>query len=1081
MKAKRFSWLLALLLSITAKSVAAGYTDNFTGGRTDFRDETIYFMMTTRFYDGDPSNNVLCWDNQQEQIKTGDPCWRGDFKGVIDKLDYIKALGFTAIWITPVVQNASGYDYHGYHAMDFSKVDLRYESQDVNFQTLIDKAHAKGLKIILDVVFNHTGNFGESYFCPEFTRNTNIKNQATAEACMKPNAALLGSDYATLTPAQQYQRRLALMKNTDGQNHDKNNYWHHFGNFNWDNETRWWAQIAGDCVDLNTENPRVYNYLVKCYGDFIKMGVDGFRIDTSGHIARLTFNKAFIPQLHEIGRQYAHKRLNNAPFYMFGEVCARFGSVVYRDQAAMSPFFYTWQSPSKYAWSEDESEWIGKEYPISEELNFSNTNMASCEAEYADYNTSNTSEFNSKNAFLEDNTYHAPDASKASGFNVIDFPMHYNFTNAGSAVNIAKQGDHLYNDATWNVVYVDSHDYGPQPSDGIRFNGGTGQWAENLSMMFTFRGIPCIYYGSEIEFRKGMPIDKGPNGPLSQTGRAYFGGYITGNVNASDFGEYTASGNVAATLNQDLAQHLRRLNLIRKAVPALRKGQYSWNGCSSNGGYAFKRRYTDNGIDSYALVALNAGATFTGVLNGTYKDVVTGNTIQVNNGTLSTGSFSGQGNMRIYVLNGPGKIGEDGKFLYGNSSVSKASQVAYDGNQEAGTDQYIGPDDAIKDAAVELSPAGGSFKTETLSVKASLNESATSGWYRIGNGNKNNISSNATFTIGAGMNYGENVSVTWGATGADGIEHTGEAVYTKVDPNATITIYVKSSTAPNLYAWHKPNGNTVKLNGDWPGKKMTQTVTIAEQTFYAHTFSDVESLNVIFNNGSQQTADITGITSDTYFTWNGGTGYEKINRPEENKPEDEQQYAAVTMNGAYTTYSYEKDLDFSKVSGLTAFVVSGYKRINGEMKFVLTSIEEAAAGVGVILKGTPGTNYNIPYTSSEYSYGNFLIGCTESTTIYTTDGDKTNFVLMNNNGAYNFAKVSSSRTLPARKAYLQLPTSLAVSAAKEIGFVEEDNTTGISETTVTNEDGYYYSVSGMRVENPVKGVYIKNGKKYIFK
>ena len=81
--------------------------------------------------------------------------------------DYIKALGFTAIWITPVVQNASGYDYHGYHASDFSKVDCRYQSGDgkksgdVMFQELIDKAHAKGIKIILDIVLNHTGNFGE--------------------------------------------------------------------------------------------------------------------------------------------------------------------------------------------------------------------------------------------------------------------------------------------------------------------------------------------------------------------------------------------------------------------------------------------------------------------------------------------------------------------------------------------------------------------------------------------------------------------------------------------------------------------------------------------------------------------------------------------------------------------------------------------------------------------------------------------------------------------------------------------------------------------------------------------------------
>ena len=117
---------------------------------------------------------------------------------------------------------------------------------------------------------------------------------------MKPSASLLGNDYASLQGSTQYQRRLALMKNTDGTNPGSNNYWHRFGNFNWDNETRWWAQIAGDCVDLNTENPTVYNYLVKCYGGFIKMGVDGFRIDTSGHIARLTFNHAFIPQF-EVG------------------------------------------------------------------------------------------------------------------------------------------------------------------------------------------------------------------------------------------------------------------------------------------------------------------------------------------------------------------------------------------------------------------------------------------------------------------------------------------------------------------------------------------------------------------------------------------------------------------------------------------------------------------------------------------------------------------------------------------------------------------------------------------------------------
>ena len=139
-------WAVLMLMLVSMQTMA---TDTFTSNRTDFRDESIYFMMTTRFYDGDTGNNVLCWDNQSAQIETKDPCWRGDFQGVIDKLDYIKALGFTAIWITPVVQNASGYDYHGYHAMDFQHVDCRYQSSDGSkdgdamFQELIDKAHAK--------------------------------------------------------------------------------------------------------------------------------------------------------------------------------------------------------------------------------------------------------------------------------------------------------------------------------------------------------------------------------------------------------------------------------------------------------------------------------------------------------------------------------------------------------------------------------------------------------------------------------------------------------------------------------------------------------------------------------------------------------------------------------------------------------------------------------------------------------------------------------------------------------------------------------------------------------------------------
>ena len=857
-----------MLMLVSMQTMA---TDVFTSNRTDFRDESIYFMMTTRFYDGDPSNNVLCWDNQEAQKSTKDPCWRGDFQGVIDKLDYIKALGFTAIWITPVVQNASGYDYHGYHASDFSKVDCRYQSGDgsksgdVMFQELIDKAHKKGIKIILDIVLNHTGNFGEEHFCKEFDRDTRLRNQADINACMIPNLETLGSDYPGLLPGYQYQRRLAMMKNTDGQNHDTHNYWHHFGNFNWDLPNRWWAQIAGDCVDLNTENNTVADYLVKCYGNFIKMGVDGFRIDTSGHISRLTFCKQFIPQFAALGKKYEDKRLNKAPFFMYGEVCARFGSVQYRGQDNLSPYYYTWKAPQNLMDSFDGSQ----SYWDTQEIYDSGTGydaklMPLCEKDNADSPESN-------NTFMLNGAWHEPDYSQSSGFNVIDFPLHYNFSNAGSAYGLAKSGDMKYNDATFNVVYVDSHDYGPQPNDGVRFGGSDAQWAENLSLMFTFRGIPCLYYGSEIGFKRGAKIDNGPNGPLSDTGRAYFGGYITGDVTATDFGEYKASGNVDATLNHDLAQHLIRLNKIRQAVPALRKGQWTDEGCTpAKGGIAFKRAYKD----SYALVALNGGATFTGCPAGTYTDLVTGKTYT--GSTITVDAPNNQGQVRVLVKDWTGgKIIEDGAFIYGTAAQHKSGQD-YDGNQEAGTTWV--DETPLQPVSVSLSPAGGSFRTNTVTVTAELSEDALSGWYQIEGQDKVDLTPGkpANFTIGEDMDFNQTKTVTWSATSSEG-EKTGKVTYTKVDPNAAITVYVKADKAPYIHAWITGGKN---LTGEWPGKVMDGPVEIDGAKYWTYDFDNVESFNVILNNGSgAQSGEISGIIGDTYLEYDGSRSAKKIDAP----------------------------------------------------------------------------------------------------------------------------------------------------------------------------------------------------------
>lgn len=568
--------------------------------RGDFREETIYFLLPTRFFDGDRSNNYRSPDPNNKNPES-DPEWRGDFKGLIEKLDYIKALGFTAVWVTPVVENKSGYDYHGYHAYDFNKTDARLLSSGYDLQRLINEVHSRGMKLVMDIVLNHSGNWGA---------------KGLFEPVNNPN----------LPPQQQYMDRVRQLFSSG--------FYHDGWLSSWESYDEQNKSIAGDCMDFNTEDARTRAYLIASYNRMIDMGVDAFRVDTVKHVSRYIFNRYFVPAFQARGGKN---------FYMFGEVCTRVRSVWNRDIPSLSAPFYTWKERKDYS------------------------HLTDTEAVYQNWldNRSNPeNQPQSGNHYLNGNNYHNPDYSQRSGFDVIDFPMHWNFENAHTAFGI-HGSDGCYNDATWNVVYVDSHDYGPD-NNGKRYNGGMGAWAENFSLMFTFRGIPCIYYGSEVEFMAGAPCDEGMNAPLSATGRAYFGDFIEGSVQVENFGVWhNASGIMADTLSRPLSAHLARLNRIRRAIPALQKGQYSTQDIS--GGLAFKRRYTAGNVDSFVLVTISGGATFSNIPNGRYVDAVTGDVQNVTNGSLSA-HCSGQGNMRVYVLDlpnnsAPGKIGDAGVFL----------------------------------------------------------------------------------------------------------------------------------------------------------------------------------------------------------------------------------------------------------------------------------------------------------------------------------------------------------------------------------------------------------------------------------
>ncbi|MCI7799204.1 MAG: alpha-amylase family glycosyl hydrolase [Spirochaetia bacterium] len=636
----------------------------------DFREESIYFLMTARFYDGDPSNNRWCRsDDSSGNRANNDYPWRGDFKGLIEKLDYIKALGFSAIWITPPVLNRSDFDFHGYHAWNMNKIDPRLESTGATYQDLINECHKRGMKVIQDIVLNHSSRYGlEDLFVPKYWGDRDDPDWGKDSTInyydeYNPSFTYNGLDIEPKSGKTWYNGDLwqkekpSLPWNPDlstwgvklGTNNEGRPYygcqWPNLSLFNpeyfhtgwlknWEDETCQSGTIHEDCIDLNTESAAVQKYLIDAYTKYIEMGVDGFRVDTVKHVSRLMFNRHFIPAFKEAGGEN---------FYMFGEVCTRVNEVWNHGVSPLSTPFYTWKERKTY--SADDSSAVHEAYEYENGQGVNNQPV-------------------SDNHALNGNEYHKPDYSQKSGLDVIDFPMHWNFSNAKSAYN-QRGNDKYYNDATWNVVYVDSHDYGPNMDN--RYGGGTAAWAENMTYMWTFRGIPCLYYGSEIEFKAGSPCDKGPSAPLESTGRAYYGNHIEGSVTTTDFGEWSnATGEMKTTLESPLSKHLSHLNKIRRAIPALQKGQYSNEGC--NGTMAFKRRFTDDSTDSFVLVTVSGSATFTGLPEGTYIDVVTGDEKIIEKGGTIEANCSGKANARIYVLTttktkAPGKITGSSPYL----------------------------------------------------------------------------------------------------------------------------------------------------------------------------------------------------------------------------------------------------------------------------------------------------------------------------------------------------------------------------------------------------------------------------------
>lgn len=203
------------------------------------------------------------------------------------------------------------------------------------------------------------------------------------------------------------------------------------------------------------------------------------------------------------------------------------------------------------------------------------------------------------------------------------------------------------------------------------------------------------------------------------------------------------------------------------------------------------------------------------------------------------------------------------------------------------------------------------------------------------------------------------------------------------------------------------------------------------------------------------------------------------------EPEPVETEAVIKMTGKYGTFCCTHDLDFSNVSGLKAYIATTTTRNGDVMVLTIQEAKDIPATEGIMLitdNGQPG-EFHVPYGKTNVlAMTNLFKGTTVDTYIYGEKDGKINFILANGSQGIGFYKAEDG-TLPAGKAYLPLKAT-AASNAKAVRFVTDDETTGINGITgdENNTDGMpYYTLTGIRTDKPVKGVYIRGGKKVIIK
>lgn len=539
MKYSTLSLLVSLaLLGGCAQQQSQSERPHYYGTQEPFAEEAIYFLLTDRFVDGDPANNhehqggdhptfnrpMAGPDGQEANVGY----LGGDFKGILDNAEYLADLGISAVWISPIVDNPdqafTGGDpvgfaqpgdggktgFHGYWGTNFYTVDEHWESQGLSFADLTRRLEDEhGIKVVLDIVANHSS---PAYSMPE--------EQPMFGQLFGANGELI-ADHENLEPEQL----------------DPANHLHSFYEREKD-----LAQLG----KFDADNPRVMDYVVNAYLQWIDQGAAAFRIDTLRH------------KPHEFWAEFTRRiRVEHPDFFMFGES-------------------YTWDVEFLAEHTRPEHGGVSLlDFPAQASLTKVFENPDSDYGEIADY------------LYLENSPYHNP----------------YEL-----------------------VTFYENHDI-------RRFNGDAQGFINANNWLFTSRGIPSIYYGSEIGFMPGTKEHEG--------NRNYFG-----------------EQRIAEARQHPVAESLSKVAKLRQNSVALQKGlqvNLELKGHQAS----FLRVYQDSNQAQTALVLLNKGSEASSIsvarwLNsGNWRDAFSGERISVaeTGGSLSL-SVPANG-LRVLMFDGP--------------------------------------------------------------------------------------------------------------------------------------------------------------------------------------------------------------------------------------------------------------------------------------------------------------------------------------------------------------------------------------------------------------------------------------------